>query len=110
MPYRSLAQERYFNANRSKMEGAGVNVDEWNKASKGMNLPRRAAVKMKTKRVDLGEKGSFSEKPGALHEDLGIPLGEKLPKGREEAAAHGSGKTARRARAALGFRAMNHGK
>jgi hypothetical protein len=64
----------------------------------------------KTKTVNLGAKGSFQEKPGALHEDLGIPLDEKIPKEREEAAAHGNGVTARRARAALGFRAMNHGK
>jgi len=42
MPYKSLAQERYFNANRSKLEKQGVNVDEWNKASKGKKLPKRA--------------------------------------------------------------------
>ncbi len=42
MPYKSLAQERYFNANRSKLEAQGVNVDEWNAASKGMTtLPKR---------------------------------------------------------------------
>lgn len=41
MPYESLAQERYFNANRSKLEAEGVNVDEWNKASKGMKLPKK---------------------------------------------------------------------
>lgn len=35
MPYKSLKQERYFNANRSKLEAQGVDVDEWNKASKG---------------------------------------------------------------------------
>ena len=41
MPYKSLAQERYFNVNRKKMEAQGVDVDEWNKASKGMKLPKR---------------------------------------------------------------------
>lgn len=41
MPYKSLAQERYFNANRKKLEAQGVNVDEWNRASKGMKLPRK---------------------------------------------------------------------
>jgi hypothetical protein len=41
MPYKSLAQERYFNANRAKLEAQGVNVDEWNKASKGKKLPKR---------------------------------------------------------------------
>lgn len=42
MPYKSLAQERYFNANRAKLEKQGVNVDEYNSASKGMRLPARA--------------------------------------------------------------------
>ena len=42
MPYKSLAQERYFNANRGKLEKQGVNVDEWNKASKGKDLPAKA--------------------------------------------------------------------
>ena len=42
MPYKSRAQEAYFNANRAKMEAQGVDVDEWNAASKGMKLPARA--------------------------------------------------------------------
>ena len=42
MPYKSLAQERYFNANRKRLEAQGVNVDEWNQASKGKKLPKRA--------------------------------------------------------------------
>ena len=108
MPYRSLAQEGYFHANKARLERQGVNVGEWDAATKGKHLPRRAAVKMKLKTVNLGSKGSFKEKPGALHKDLGISLGESIPKEREEQAAHGSGKTARRARAALGFRAMKH--
>jgi hypothetical protein len=41
MPYKSLAQERYFNANRAKLEKQGVDVDEWNSASKGKKLPSR---------------------------------------------------------------------
>lgn len=39
MPYVSEKQRRYFNANRSKLEAQGVNVDEWNQASKGKKLP-----------------------------------------------------------------------
>ena len=39
MPYVSDAQRKYFNANRGKLEKEGVNVDEWNKASKGKKLP-----------------------------------------------------------------------
>jgi len=45
MPYKSQAQERYFNANRAKFERQGVNVDEWNSASKGMKLPARKSNK-----------------------------------------------------------------
>jgi hypothetical protein len=39
MPYVSKAQEAYFNANRKKLEAQGVDVDEWNSASKGKKLP-----------------------------------------------------------------------
>ena len=42
MPYESAAQRAYFNANRSKLEAQGVDVDEWNRASKGKKLPARA--------------------------------------------------------------------
>jgi hypothetical protein len=108
MPYKSQAQAGYFHTHKAQLERQGVDVGEWDAATKGKHLPRRAAVRQKT--VNLGSKGSFKEKPGALHRDLGIPLGEKIPKSVEEEKAHGSGVTARRARAALGFRAMHHGK
>jgi hypothetical protein len=39
MPYVSQAQQRYFNANREKLEAQ--DVDEYNQASKGMHLPKR---------------------------------------------------------------------
>ena len=44
------------------------------------------------------EKGDFHpvEHPGALHRDLGIPQGEKIPARRLEAAAHSKDKTVRR--------------
>jgi hypothetical protein len=41
MPYKSKAQEAYFNANRAKLENQGVDVDEWNKASQGKSLPQK---------------------------------------------------------------------
>jgi hypothetical protein len=41
MPYVSKAQEAYFNVNRKKLEAQGVDVDEWNKASKGKKLPQK---------------------------------------------------------------------
>lgn len=42
MPYKSKAQQAFFNANRAKLERAGVDVGEWNRASKGKSLPKRA--------------------------------------------------------------------
>jgi predicted translin family RNA/ssDNA-binding protein len=36
MPYRSEAQRKYF-SNKGKLEKQGVNVQEWNKASKGLS-------------------------------------------------------------------------
>lgn len=42
MPYKSKKQEKFFNANRTKLEKQGVDVDEWNKASKGKKLPETA--------------------------------------------------------------------
>ena len=50
MPFKSQAQERYFNANRSKLEAQGVNVGEWNAASKGRKLPKRKAKKAKPRK------------------------------------------------------------
>jgi hypothetical protein len=65
---------------------------------------------MKTKTVDLGRKGSFEEKPGALHEDLGIPLDRKIPEQRLQQAEHSRNpQIRRRAISAEGFKHMNHG-
>jgi hypothetical protein len=65
---------------------------------------------MKTQRVDLGKKGDFTVKKGALHEDLGIPLGETIPEKRLEEAEHSRNpKIRRRAISAEGFEHMHHG-
>lgn len=42
MPYASKAQQAYFNVNRKELEAEGVDVDEWNKSSKGKKLPEKA--------------------------------------------------------------------
>lgn len=60
-----------------------------------------------TKKVDLGSKGSFTERPGALHRALGVPEGKKIPAG--DLAGHHSGKVGRMIASAKGFKAMNHG-
>ena len=50
MPYRSDAQRKYFHANKKKLERQGVNVDEWDRASKGKKLPKRAKRKSAKKK------------------------------------------------------------
>jgi hypothetical protein len=54
VPYKSQKQEAFFNANREKLEKRGVNVDEWNEASKGLKLPARS--KKKSTAVTQSEK------------------------------------------------------
>lgn len=45
MPYKSGAQAAYFNIHKKELEKQGVNVDEWNKKSKGKKLPKRVKRK-----------------------------------------------------------------
>lgn len=45
MPYVSDAQRKYFHANKQRLEAQGVNVDEWDKASKGKKLPEHSKQK-----------------------------------------------------------------
>ena len=40
------------------------------------------------------------KKPGALHKELGVPEGKKIPKKKLEKAAHAGGKLGKRARLA----------
>ncbi len=48
------------------------------------------------------------KKPGALHKDLHVPEGEKIPKAKLEAAAKkGNTKTAKRARLALTLKKLH---
>lgn len=45
MPYKSEAQRKYFHANQKKLEKQGVNVEEWDKESKGLKLPKKVKKK-----------------------------------------------------------------
>ncbi len=45
MPYKSDAQRKFFNANKTELESQGVDVDEWNKSSKGKKLPKKVKKK-----------------------------------------------------------------
>lgn len=47
-------------------------------------------------------------KRGALHRELGVPEGEKIPEKKLEAAAHKPGKLGRRARFAETLRGFKH--
>ena len=106
MPYVSKAQQGYFHSHKAQLEKAGVDVDEWDEATSGMhNLPEHKSMKEKT--VDLGKKGSFKERPGALHEKLGIPLGEKIPASRLESHPGDSSELKHEKASAKGFRSMN---
>lgn len=40
MPFESQAQAAYFHEHKAELEKLGVNVDEWDEASKGKTLPK----------------------------------------------------------------------
>ena len=66
---------------------------------------------MKAEHIDLGRKGSMNIKKGALHEELGIPQGEKIPESRLESAKNSSNPTLRkRATLAETMKGWKHGK
>jgi hypothetical protein len=50
------------------------------------------------------------KKPGALHKELGVAAGKKIPKEKLEKAAHKGGKLGKRARLAETLEGMHHGK
>ena len=61
------------------------------------------------KKVDLGKKGSFTVRKGALHRALGVPEDEPLGQARINAAMHSSKPSVRRmARSAKGLTHMSH--
>lgn len=53
MPYDSQAQAAYFNEHKDELEKQGVDVGEWNRASKGLSLPEHShkAVRDKFKEM-----------------------------------------------------------
>ena len=46
--------------------------------------------------------------PGALHKQLGVPQGEKIPSGKLHAAASKGGKLGRRARLAMTLKGLHN--
>jgi hypothetical protein len=58
MPYESRAQAAYFNIHKAELEKQGVNVDEWNRASRGLKLPKHVSkAKPATKQRKFGSLG-----------------------------------------------------
>jgi hypothetical protein len=51
MPYKSEAQRAYFNANKEKI--GEKTVDEFNKSSQGLSLPKVATPKVKSPKVKM---------------------------------------------------------
>lgn len=45
MPYKSEAQRGYFHAHEAELKKQGVDVKEWDQASKGKTLPARKTKK-----------------------------------------------------------------
>lgn len=45
MPFKSQAQEGYFHAHKDELEKMGVDVNEWDKATKGKKLPYKVPKK-----------------------------------------------------------------
>jgi hypothetical protein len=54
MPYKSAAQQAYFNIHKKELEKKGVSVDEWNKASMGMALPAKVSKVKSMKKNKMG--------------------------------------------------------
>ena len=50
MPYKSKAQAAYFHIHKDELEKEGVDVGEWDAASKGKKLPKHAAKPANTSR------------------------------------------------------------
>ncbi len=45
MPFKSKAQQGFMEAHRAELEAHGVNMSEWEQASKGKKLPKRVKKK-----------------------------------------------------------------
>ncbi len=63
---------------------------------------------MSEKRKNMNWIGGAIKQPGALHKELGIPKGDKIPKGMLKSAAKAGGKMGKRAKLALTLGKMNH--
>jgi hypothetical protein len=49
VPYKSKAQAAYFNIHKKQLEAKGVDVAEWNEASKGKKIPQKVNMRKRAK-------------------------------------------------------------
>jgi len=49
VPYKSQAQAGFFHTHKKQLESEGVNVSEWDAASKGMKLPKKKSTFQKAR-------------------------------------------------------------
>ena len=56
MPYKSEAQRKYFHAHEKELEKQGVNVAEWDSASNGKKMPKKASKTRNKTTVKRGKK------------------------------------------------------
>lgn len=54
MPYKSKAQQAYFNIHKKELEKQGVDINEWNQASKGKKLPAKVSKLKAMKKRKMG--------------------------------------------------------
>jgi hypothetical protein len=57
MPYKSQAQAGYFHTHKAELEKQGVDVDEWDRATKGQHLPKKVPAHAKGGAVDVRKRG-----------------------------------------------------
>lgn len=49
-PFKSQSQRAYFYANRKKLEKQGINIEEWERSTKGKKLPKKVKKKKEGKK------------------------------------------------------------
>jgi hypothetical protein len=71
VPFKSEAQRRYFEANKSRLKKQGVDVKEWEESSRGLKLPERAPkTKNKKSQVHLSVSNLDGVEINLLYSDL----------------------------------------
>ena len=81
MPYKSQAQAGYFHTHKAELEKQGVDVGEWDRATKGKSLPKRVGYSQGGLVVADGHNNAEYAKGGAAR-DGDTRWAKKEPQGR----------------------------